>query len=284
MLSSSDYDMRRETIKKSGIFLVAIFTFVVGISGISEAGVIVDFFSERATFVTGFFPSVNDDNALGSALPIVRGEGRSVDFNWLLLIKEYETPNIMDLFFRVENSGGTTEYFFIEGVANFTGLTWSDYHIELGTEEQGEFTPLSKTLGPGSGLDFDTPDKDPTPRGVFVTGFDEEGIPLVRSIFSTMIHTEERIWFEDGELPPHGPDPELSELAFFIFSLDVPDLGSPDLGYSFVIHQYPSFGEAEVIPEPASMVLLGSGFLGMIGMKFKGRIGNNFSYSASGLC
>jgi len=70
--------------------------------------------------------------------------------------KDYRAIGPVDIVFPVTASGGVTEYSFVEGVYNGTGLNWTGYHIELGFNIGPLFT---KSL-PGDGLDFDAPEFD----------------------------------------------------------------------------------------------------------------------------
>jgi len=131
---------------------------------------------------------------------------------------------VADIVFNVIDSGGTTEYLFIEGVSNSSGIPWDEYRIELGFGEGVDFVPST----PGDGLDFDTPDED-SPRD-FSVFFPLDSLP-----------NEDTILAEGGIFP---------NLAFttppFVFSVDVPD--GID---SFTIRQTPF-----PVPEPAGLALL----------------------------
>ena len=139
---------------------------------------------------------------------------------------------VADIVFSVIDSGGTTEYAFIEGVSNSSGVDWDQYRIELGFGEGVGF--IAST--PGDGLDFDTPDEDS---------------PFDFSVFySTPTLVGEDVILATGGLFPY--------LAFttppFQFSIDVPD--GID---SFTLRQIPI-----AVPEPVSaslMAMLGMGAL-----------------------
>lgn len=136
---------------------------------------------------------------------------------------------VADIVFTVIDSGGTTEYFFVEGVSNSSGVAWDQYRIELGFGEGVGFVGST----PGDGLDFDTPDEDS---------------PFDFSVFfpSAALEDEDTILAEGGIFP---------YLAFttppFMFSVDVPD--GID---SFTLRQIPI-----AVPEPASAALIGLGLL-----------------------
>ena len=136
----------------------------------------------------------------------------------------YGVNGVADIVFSVIDSGGTTEYLFIEGVSNSSGIPWDTYRIELGFGEGVDFVPST----PGDGLDFDTPDED-SPRD-FSVFFPTSSLP-----------NEDTILAEGGIFP---------YLAFttppFRFTVDVPD--GID---SFTIRQIPG-----PVPEPAGIALM----------------------------
>ncbi|MEZ6190503.1 MAG: choice-of-anchor F family protein [Phycisphaerales bacterium] len=139
---------------------------------------------------------------------------------------------VADIVFTVIDSGGTTEYAFIEGVSNSSGIDWNQYRIELGFGEGSGFVAST----PGDGLDFDTPDEDS---------------PFDFSVFfpSASLEDEDTILAEGGIFP---------YLAFttppFRFSVDVPD--GID---SFTLRQIPI-----AVPEPASVGLVALGAVAVL--------------------
>lgn len=152
----------------------------------------------------------NNDNVAGVSPNLVQ-----------VLQKNYVGIGPVDLVFTVADTGGTTEYRVNEGVANNTGIAWSDYHMELGFGFGSSFVAAT----PGGGLDFDAPDYDsPVTFG--------PGFP-------SFIVTELEI-FASGFLP---------NTAFnggMVLHLDVPD------GISeFTLRQSPI-----PVPEPTAGVLL----------------------------
>lgn len=147
-----------------------------------------------------------------------------------------------DMVFVVDNSEGTTEYRFFERADNSTDLSWTDFSLELGFGTGDDFV-LSNL---GDLLDFDTPDRDPTP---------------VSNVFGTLNHLDDQLLWTDGVVADGGN-------ATFTFAVDIPDANDniPDgalirdgddtvIGYRFTLRQTPSIEVS--VPEPASIFLLG---------------------------
>ena len=164
----------------------------------------------------------NNDNASGNSPNV-----------FFVTQKAYNAVGPQDTTFDVTNTGGTTEYTFLEGVSNGTGLPWVGYHIELGFNHGASFTKST----PGDGLDFDFPDYD-SPL-VFNPG------PFF--YFPTAAHTTEDDIVAGGGVMPNG-----GFAGNFQFSVDVPD------GIAqFTIRQSPI-----AAPEPCSLVFVVSGLVG----------------------
>ena len=104
----------------------------------------------------GVIASPDNDNAVGESPNSIQS---TIFMN---------TFGIIDIEFLVDSSGGTTEFFFPETLINNSGLTWTDYHFELGFGLGVEFV----SSGAGDFLDFDMPDADlPTVSSGFPSWF-----------------------------------------------------------------------------------------------------------------
>jgi hypothetical protein len=147
--------------------------------------------------------------------------------------KNYVAIGTVDITFDVINNGGTTEYDFIEGVQNATGIPWGAYHLELGHGFDAGFV---KSL-PGDGLDFDWADADSPVQ------FD----PPPNFYFPTVVHAEDDIYASGGVMP-NG-----AFALYFRFSIDVPD------GITqFTLRQSPV-----AMPEPSSLVFAAIGLFSL---------------------
>jgi hypothetical protein len=221
------------TTKYIGLIALAISFYS---AGVSIAGQIVNFTpwpgiaSYAATPVVA--PSApNNDNASGTSPNV-----------FFVTQKAYNAVGPQDTTFDVTNSGGTTEYAFVEGVSNGTGLPWIGYHIELGFNHGTSFTKSTS----GDGLDFDFSDYDSP------LVFD----PAPGFYFPTAAHTTEDDIVASGGVMPNG-----GFAGYFQFSVDVPD------GISqFTIRQSPV-----PAPEPSSCVFGLIGLVALAQCRLRGR-------------
>ena len=173
----------------------------------------------------------NNDNTAGPSPNTISNPGLGVFLN-------AGGFGILDYEFNVDNSGGTTEYFFTTNMVNNTGIAWDDFHFQLGFGTGAAFVPV----GVGVGLDFDTPDGDPSPTS---------------TVFSILRHEANLVEWSGATVnylggPGGGP----FSVAFSL-SIDIPDgLAGfhPDGLNRFTLRAFPT---AHAVPEPATAVLVG---------------------------
>jgi hypothetical protein len=147
---------------------------------------------------------------------------------------------ILDYEFNVADSGGTTEYFFTTNMVNNSGVAWDDFHFQLGFGTGPSFVPV----GAGSGLDFDTPDRDPAPTS---------------SVFPVLNHQPNLVDWSGATVNYLGGPGGAPFSAAFSLSIDVPDgLAALHPGgvNRFTLRSFPT---AQPIPEPTTTALLGLG-------------------------
>jgi hypothetical protein len=144
---------------------------------------------------------------------------------------------ILDYEFNVANSGGTTEYFFTTNVVNNSGVTWADFHFQLGFGTGANFIPV----GAGAGLDFDIPGGDPAPTS---------------SVFPILNHQSNLVEWSGATVNYLQSGAGAPFSVAFSLSLDVPDgLNTlhPQGVNRFTLRSFPTAAQA---PEPATAALL----------------------------
>jgi hypothetical protein len=157
----------------------------------------------------------------------------------------------LDFEFTLENSGGTTEYRFTPSFLNinFTNLTWTQFSFELGFGTGAGFV----RSGAGDGLDFDTPHGDPS---------------AFSPMFSAVDHKEDSLFFSGGSVGSIKP-------AAFFFAIDVPDGLTAFNPYGmnrFTVRITPNGAPAPTpVPEPGTMMLLGTGIAALVAKSRKRR-------------
>ncbi len=214
------------------ILVPSAFAIFFATCSLSHAGEMIGFswFSGVASVAgTSVAPPVapNNDNVVGDSPNV-----------FFLTQKDYHAIGPVDLVFDVRDTGGTTEYYFQEGVQNSTGLDWTGYHLELGFGTGAGFVKSTA----GDGLDFDSPDFDSTIDMNPGPGFSVVTTPT-----------------EDDIVASSGLQPNGAFAGYYVFHIDVPD-GIDQ----FTLRQSP-IGEG--VPEPSAAILIGMSLLGSVGLR-----------------
>lgn len=191
------------------------------------------------------------------------GEG-----DYLQYYKAFEEVGYIDLIFLVtpdlpnghalSNSVLVDEYIY-----NGTGITWTDYHLELGYALPNDGTECD-AVGIGGCFDYDfiTPADGDT--GLYFTEYGAENFTTV-SEMPAGDHPN-MIWFDDGIVPSGEEFYVYSDFVLPDFE-DVPDYARlPDCNeciaaYAVVLRQSPSTGAS--VPEPSIIALFAAGLFGI---------------------
>lgn len=156
----------------------------------------------------------------------------------------------LDFEFKLENSGGTTEYRFTPSFINLSPqTTWTNFYFELGFGTGAGFV----RSGALDGLDFDTPHGDPAAFSPF---------------FPVVEHQEDTIAFRGGSIGFVKP-------AAFLFAVDLPDnlksFNPYDLN-RFTLRITPNGApDPTPVPEPGTMMLIGTGVAALVAKSRKRR-------------
>lgn len=214
----------------------------LGLIGSTQAGVITSVTtstlpggSTGTIGPVGLTPAPNNDNT-AAASP------NTVPYNIF-----FNSFGPIQVEFATNDSGGTTEYRFTQTFVNNTGQVWTGFVFELGFGLGASFTPSGAT----DGLDFDWANADPAPTA---------------SLFPTLSHQSDRIEWSGGSVPSIG-------VLAFTFAIDVSDglaAFNPGGANRFTLRQTP-IAATLVVPEPSSLLLLGTGMLALVGWRRKAR-------------
>jgi hypothetical protein len=196
--------------------------------------------------------ATNDPNDFVNNFPVQPGIPKNT-----VGIGKFMRGNPVDLSFSVVDLpvAGVTRYVVNETVANNTKLTWTDFQFQLGYFSGNKFV-VSSLL---DGLDFDV--------GI-TAGKEDPTKPFAPNPVSNMFAQNDNranpniLTFTKGVV---GPTASVN----FSFVIDVPDFnknipaGAATVGgYNFTLRELYS------VPEPASVILLGTGILAVLAAPF----------------
>ena len=234
VVPQSPFRMPRRS--KLQVLVVVFLAFVV--TNQADAGIITALVPDAGGTFTGIpgTPAPNNDN-VSTAGP------NTVDVTSSSL-----TGNPLDVVSDILLSGGTTEYYFTQVFTNQTSFTWGGVSLSLGT---GTGASFMQSL-PGDGLDFDTPDKDPSPfSNAFVVDTHDPDFLL---------------FFGGGTVAP-------GDTLTLMYSMDIPDRDFIDpsawtpSGYQMTLRF-----AAIPIPEPSTAMMFGLGLLLLSRERFRQKL------------
>ena len=228
----------------------------VGLIGAGMLAVAAD--DARAAVITGFGTTItnNQSGSIGpvGGVPVAPNNDNTSGDSANVVASNYFMKNTLplDFEFKLENSGGTTEYRFTPSFVNidFTGsITWTQFSFELGF---GTGTGFVRS-GAGDGLDFDFGDPS-----------------AFSPMFPVLEHKEDSLLFSGGSVGSIMP-------AAFFFAVDLPDnlqKFSPYERNYFTLRITPNGAPAPdptPVPEPGTMMLIGSGIAALVAKNRKRR-------------
>jgi hypothetical protein len=184
--------------------------------------------ARAAIITTGTYPSVG---TAGNGTATVLSNPPNFDIT--SAAKSFTSIGPLDFVFPVTytDNNSTVTYFVSEGITNNTTSTWSDYHEQIGTGSDGQFT-----LGSNPVTFVDPPDST-----------------FTNPPFPSITDSTDEIDYFGGTVAP-------GQAISLTFSIIVPDNGTSP--YSFTLRQFPT-----VVPEPAGVGLIVMAGLGTLAQR-----------------
>jgi hypothetical protein len=188
----------------------------------------------------------------------------------LEVYKNFNAVGYIDLIFAVtpdEPNGHALSNLVLidEYIFNNTGITWTDYHLELGYASItiNETDQECDAVGLGC-FDYDFIARAVDDTSLYFTEYG--GGEQFASVSDMPGDHPNMIWFDDGTVPSGD---ELSLFSDFalpdVHSEDIPELARlgelESSGYAVVLRQSPSIASA--VPEPSIIALFGLGLFGI---------------------
>jgi hypothetical protein len=208
----------------AGIFLIAPFSrssaaVITAISTFSLPD-----FSTGSVGPVGNTPAINNDDDPGTS-------PNQISYSVFL-----NSPGALETEFELQNSGGTTEYFFPQVFFNTRNTQWIGFRFELGFGTGDQFV----LAAPTSALQFDTLNGQST---------------ATSPVFTLVMNQSNQLDWSVANAPLVAP---------FSFAIDVPDglaAANPSGLNRFTLRQTPLVAAA--VPEPAAAGIVGVALLGI---------------------
>ena len=181
-------------------------------------------------------------------------------FFYMDLDKDFDSINNIDLLFLVADIGDTFAVLVEEYAYNFTGIPWTDFHLELGYVD---FGPCGDAARPNCNYDFLSLDSELSFVFQDNDGFD--------SYTSMPDEYPNALWLDDGLVEPDDhfglsvafylPETIPGEVPRYSCNGGGPSAVSVEDGdcYAVALRQTPSIA----VPEPSIIALFGLGMLGL---------------------
>ena len=179
--------------------------------------------------------------------------------------KVFQEVDYIDLLFYVGGEPNGLPYIetgIYEAIYNETGITWTDYHLELGyagniTEVDDDIDEC-ETISLLGCISYDFLSPTAEDMGMYFTEADSEPFAEISGMPEEYPNM---IWFDDGTVPSgEGFEAYAHYVLPYPGAEGIPEEAYTEGGYFAVLRQTPSIA---AVPAPAAIWLFGIGLLGL---------------------